>query len=84
MKKCLNKILSSEKWKEMKRMFLLLLPKAIEHGTFQGPQSLEPSIGHQERWFPIDLQTLDSFQGPPNMEHSKGPPNMEHSKGHQA
>jgi hypothetical protein len=27
---------------------------------------------------------LDSFQGPPNMEHSKGPPNMEHSKGHQA
>jgi hypothetical protein len=28
-------------------MFFLLLPKATKHGTFQGPPSWEPSIGHQ-------------------------------------
>jgi hypothetical protein len=46
--------------------------RATKFETFQGPLSLEPSIGHQAKCFPIDLQTLDSFQGPPNMEHSKG------------
>ncbi len=35
---------------------LLLLPKATKHGTFQGPSSLEPFIGHQIRCFPIDHQ----------------------------
>jgi hypothetical protein len=28
-------------------MFLLFFSKATKHGTFQGPPSLEPSIGHQ-------------------------------------
>jgi len=53
-----------EKWKEVKRMFFLFLPKATKHGTFKGPPSLEPSIGHQTNCLPIDLQTSDSFQGP--------------------
>jgi hypothetical protein len=34
--------------------------------------SLEPSIGHQTRQFPIGLQTLDSFQWPSNFEPSIG------------
>ncbi len=38
-KKCLSKILWGEKWKDMKRMLLLLLPKATKYGTFQGPPS---------------------------------------------
>jgi hypothetical protein len=50
--------------------------KGGENDVFPSPskghQTLEPSIGYQTRCFDIDLQALDSFQKPPNMEHSKG------------
>ncbi len=40
------------KVEEVKKMFLLFLPKATKHGTFQGPPNLEPSKGHQIYNFP--------------------------------
>jgi hypothetical protein len=54
-KKNLSKILWGEKWKEVKKMLLFLLPKATKHGTIQGPPSLEPSINHQVVVFPCLL-----------------------------
>jgi len=66
-KKKLNKIFCGEKWKEMKRMFLLLifllLPKATKHGTFQGPPSLEPSKAH-EAWNLPRVTKLRTFHWP--------------------
>jgi hypothetical protein len=38
-KKSLSKILWNEKQKEVKMMFLLLLPKVTNHRIFQGPPS---------------------------------------------
>jgi hypothetical protein len=50
--------------------FFPSLPKGNQTWNIQRAIKLEPSIGHQARCFPIDLQALDSFQGPPNLEPS--------------
>jgi len=62
MKKCLSKIYWRGKWKDVKRMFFLLLPKATKHGTFQRP----PNIG-TFHWSPSKMFP----HWPSNMEHSK-------------
>jgi hypothetical protein len=36
----------------VKMMFLLFLPKATKHGTFQGPPNLEPFFSCQAKMFP--------------------------------
>jgi hypothetical protein len=42
-------------------MFFLLLPKVTKRGTFKGPPSLEPSIGHQAWNLPLVTKLGSSF-----------------------
>jgi hypothetical protein len=48
-------------------MVLLFLPKVTKHGTFQGPPSLEPSIGQQVGVFLRLLPSL--FSKDKNLNH---------------